>query len=454
MEGSASTLFMRLLSIGFDLPTHLIATGLHYEDPFLAVEQLSLREFDVALVGSVASPEDLLKDLLARDRRLPVVFLVGADCAAKMLDRAGRLLLLGAARVLPDSIAAADLQTELQVAVRCQAKTAAEPWRASLVGDGQEMAKIAGLIRLVGPRRATVLITGESGTGKEMAARALHLASTRAAMPFVAINCNAIPRELLEAELFGHVKGAFTGASQDRVGRFEQAQSGTLFLDEIGDLPLDLQTKLLRVLQEREFERVGSSKTIKSDVRVIAATNADLPARIRDGKFREDLYYRLNVVPLEMPPLRNRPEDLVLLVRHFVGKICQLEGLPEKTVPRETIDHLREYSWPGNVRQLENAVEMAIALSGERGILLPSDFPLPLPSKLRPSSVADRTSLLLPVPAIPEEGLDFERLVGSFELGLLEQALRRTGGNKKQAADMLRLKRTTMNAKLKSLSAA
>lgn len=450
MRVRVHSFFMRILSIGTGLPTLVLPGGVHLEDPFLAVEQLSLQEFDVALVGRVRSAEDLLKDLLGRDRRLPVLFLMEAEAPGKLLDRAGRLLMLGAARVLPDSIGEPELRRELQLAARVPVKAAAEPWRTSLVGNGQEMAKIAGLIRLVGPRRATVLITGESGTGKEMAARALHLASTRATMPFVAINCNAIPRELLEAELFGHVKGAFTGASQDRVGRFEQAQAGTLFLDEIGDLPLDLQTKLLRVLQEREFERVGSSKTIKSDVRVIAATNADLPVRIREGRFREDLYYRLNVVPLEMPPLRDRPEDLGLLVRHFVGKICQLEGLPEKTIPRETIDHLGEYSWPGNVRQLENAVEMAIALSGERSLLLPSDFPLPLPSKLRP----ERTSLQLPVPAIPEEGLDFERLVGNFELGLLEQALRRTGGNKKQAADMLRLKRTTMNAKLKSLSAA
>jgi len=352
---------------------------------------------------------------------------------------------------LPLEVGRGELERELAAVARRRAEVPAETWRRILVGSGAAMTQIADLIRLVGPRRATVLITGESGTGKEMAARALHQASTRAMMPFVAINCNAIPRELLEAELFGHVKGAFTGASQDRVGRFEQAQSGTLFLDEIGDLPLDLQTKLLRVLQEREFERVGSSKTLKADVRVIAATNADLPVRIRDGRFREDLYYRLNVVPLEMPPLRDRPEDLGLLVRHFVAKICQMEGLPERSVSRETLDHLADYTWPGNVRQLENAVEMAIAFSGERPGLMPSDFPLPRAAKLQ---MAAASTMTMPVPAIPEEGLDFERLVGSFELGLLEQALRRTGGNKKQAADILRLKRTTMNAKLKSLSVA
>ena len=447
---------MRVLSIGSGLSilTNGHLATVHHDDPCLAVEQLSLQDFDVALVGGLESTDALLADLLAQDRHLPVIFLIHADSPGKLLDQASRLLRLGAARVLPQAIGASELEREITLAARKRVVAPAEAWRKTLVGGGPAMSKIADLIRLVGPRRATVLITGESGTGKEMAARALHLASPRAAMPFVAINCNAIPRELLEAELFGHVKGAFTGASQDRVGRFEQAQSGTLFLDEIGDLPLDLQTKLLRVLQEREFERVGSSRTMKSDVRMIAATNADLPARVRDGRFREDLYYRLNVVPLEMPPLRGRPEDLTLLVRHFVTKICQMEALPEKSVSRETLSHLAEYSWPGNVRQLENAVEMAIAFSGERSLLMPSDFPLPLPSRLRPTATAEHGSMRLPLLAIPEEGLDFERLVGSFELGLLEQALRRTGGNKKQAADILRLKRTTMNAKLKTLTAA
>ena len=440
---------MRVLSIGSGFST--FAT-IHHDDPCLAVEQLSLEDFDVAVVGGLETAEALLQDLLAQDRQLPVLCLIEADSPGRLLDQASRLLRLGAARVLPKAIGAAELEREITLASRTRVVVSAEAWRKTLVGSGPALSKIAELIRLVGPRRATVLITGESGTGKEMAARALHLASTRAAMPFVAINCNAIPRELLEAELFGHVKGAFTGASQDRVGRFEQAQSGTLFLDEIGDLPLDLQTKLLRVLQEREFERVGSSRTMKSDVRMIAATNADLPARIRDGRFREDLYYRLNVVPLEMPPLRDRPEDLALLVGHFVGKICQMEGLPERAVSRETLAHLAEYSWPGNVRQLENAVEMAIAFSGERSLLMPADFPLPLPAKLRLNATPDQGAVRMQVPAIPQEGLDFERLVGSFELGLLEQALRRTGGNKKQAADILRLKRTTMNAKLKTLS--
>ena len=273
---------MRLLSIGIELSASVDCTEMHFDDPGWAVAQLG--DYDAAVVGLVSEREALLQDLLERDRHLPVVFVIEPEGVEAMLALTGRLLGLGAARVLLPTMA---LEREIAAVARRRTVAAPEAWRRAIVGSGPAMSKIADLIRLVGPRRATVLITGESGTGKEMAARALHLASTRALQPFVAINCNAIPRELLEAELFGHVKGAFTGASSDRVGRFEQAQGGTLFLDEIGDLPLDLQTKLLRVLQEREFERVGSSRTVKTDVRVIAATNADLPARIQDGRFRE-----------------------------------------------------------------------------------------------------------------------------------------------------------------------
>ncbi len=324
---------------------------------------------------------------------------------------------------------------------------AAEPWRRFLVGESRAIQNIAEVVRLAGPRRSTVLITGETGTGKEMAAKALHMASPRAHLPMVALSCAALPENLLEAELFGHVKGAFTGALGLRKGRFEQAHNSTLFLDEIGDMPLDLQAKLLRVLQEREFQRLGSSETVRVDVRVIAATNADLPEKVREGRFREDLYYRLNVVPIRMPSLRERVSDIPLLVRHFLEKVSKAEGLPVKSVPRETLERLCSYDWPGNVRQLENAVETAVVMSGERTVLLPGDFPLPA-----------RVTTAAPPPAaaaiaVPDEGLDFERTVSSIERSLLEQALRKTGGNKKQAADILRLKRTTLSAKLRSLEA-
>jgi DNA-binding NtrC family response regulator len=309
------------------------------------------------------------------------------------------------------------------------------------------MEHLAQVIRLVGPRRSTVLISGETGAGKEMVARAIHMAGNRAHMPLVAVNCTALPENLLEAELFGHVKGAFTGAVTHRVGRFEQAHRGTLFLDEIGDLPVDIQAKLLRVLQEREFQRIGSSETLKVDVRVIAASNMDLAQAVREGNFREDLYYRLNVVPLRVPALRERPSDIPALVHHLIDKICRQEGLPPRRVTRETLERLSCYSWPGNVRQLENATEMAIALSGDRETLYPADFALPPAPHLR-----NGAAMPLPAISLPEEGLDFERIVANMERAILEQALRKTGGNKAQAAGMLRLKRTTLSAKLKSLA--
>jgi transcriptional regulator with GAF, ATPase, and Fis domain len=313
-----------------------------------------------------------------------------------------------------------------------------ERWRKLLIGSSAAMERTVQVIRLVAQRRATVLITGETGTGKEVVARALHLASPRAHLPMVAVNCNALPEHLVEAELFGHVKGAFTGAVNHRVGRIEQANRSTLFLDEIGDLPLDMQTKLLRVLQEREFQRIGSSETIRVDVRLIAATNVNLTERIRQGKFREDLYYRLNVVPISTPALRERPDDIPVLARHFVEKICRLEEILEPELAPETLTALQEYAWPGNVRQLENAVEMAVAMSGGRGVLLPADFPLP-PAQGTPRPLA-----------LPEGGMNFERTVGEIERQLLEEALRKTNGNKSAAAEMLGLKRTTLAAKLKT----
>jgi len=319
-----------------------------------------------------------------------------------------------------------------------------EPWRQLLVGESQAIQNVAQIIRLVGPRRCTVLISGETGTGKEMVARAIHKASPRGHLPMVSVNCSALPENLLEAELFGHVKGAFTGAIQNRIGRFEQAHRSTLFLDEIGDMPLETQAKLLRVLQEREFQRIGSSETIKVDVRVVAASNVNLAERVQEGRFREDLYYRLNVVPISIPPLRERIRDIPLLVHHFIEKVCRQEGLPMREISPETMDRLCSYHWPGNVRQLENAVEMAVALSGNRTTLYPGDFPLPQAPRKPPLIEAGAV-------AVPDDGLDFEQTVSQIERNILEQALQKAKGNKKLAADMLRLKRTTLTAKLKSL---
>ena len=395
------------------------------------------------------TPEELLEEAQRVGPGLPVVI----HDPSLNDDAVARLIRLGAfdvwrekldTMVAPHRLEALLEHARMRDTVWRQSEYT-EPWRRSLIGESAAIRRVLDVIRLIGNRKCTVLIHGETGTGKEMAARAIHLASGRASLPMVAVNCSALPENLLEAELFGHVKGAFTGAVQNRVGRFEQAHKSTLFLDEIGELPLDLQAKLLRVLQEREFQRIGSSETIKVDVRVVAASNADLLEKVRQGTFREDLYYRINVVPITMPALRERGKDVQILAQYFLEKICRQEDLPLKRIAPETLERLSRYNWPGNVRQLENAVEMAVALSGTREVLVPGDFPLPAVEH-KPSTAAVRPYIL-----VPDEGLDFEATVGRIELGILEQALRKTNGNKKLAAEMLRLKRTTLTAKLKSL---
>ncbi len=261
----------------------------------------------------------------------------------------------------------------------------------------------------------------------------------------MAVNCSAIPEALLEAELFGHTKGAFTGAQQSRTGKFEAANNGTIFLDEIGDMPLGVQAKLLRVLQEREIERLGGNERVRLNIRVIAATNVDLAARVREGRFRQDLYYRLNVFQIALPPLRERPEDIELLARHFVRKVCLNERLPLKTLDRSALDRLMVQSWPGNVRELENTIETAVIVSRDRAAIFASDLRIarstaPAPERIRAAS-------------LPAEGMDYQRALEDFEVGILTQALTRVRGNKTAAADLLRLKRTTFAAKMKALEA-
>jgi DNA-binding NtrC family response regulator len=321
-----------------------------------------------------------------------------------------------------------------------------EPWRRHLVGKSTSIEQVTKIIRLVASRRCTVLISGETGTGKEMAAKAIHMASDRARRPMVSVNCSAIPENLIEAELFGHIKGAYTGAVNNRIGRFEQAHGGTIFLDEIADLPFDLQSKLLRVLQEKEIQRLGSSETVKVDVRVIAATNANLLTLVQQGRFREDLYYRLNVVPIHMPALRERACDIPLLAAHFAHKICEAERMEVKEIGTEALAALAAYSWPGNVRQLENVVEHAVVMSGDRGALYPSDFVLP-----RSTAEAAASPISVPAGRLPDEGLDFTEALRQFERAILQQALSRAQGNKTLAADMLRLPRTTLIHKLRVL---
>jgi DNA-binding NtrC family response regulator len=313
--------------------------------------------------------------------------------------------------------------------------------RGVMVGSSPAMRQVAEVIKLIGPRRCTVLITGDTGSGKEVAARAIHAASNRANRRMVAVNCAALPDNLLETELFGHTKGAFTGAVNARVGLFEQAHRSTIFLDEIGELPMALQAKLLRVLQEREIQRIGSSKTSPVDVRVIAASNVDLLEAVAQRRFREDLYYRLNVVGLQIPALRERTTDIPELADHFLARIAQLEGGEPKTLAPETLVSLVRYSWPGNVRQLEHVLESAVALSGVRTVLHPGDFDLPVRPQYSGISALD----------VPETGLNFEELIADIERRLLERALARCGGNKSRAADLLQMKRTTLISKFKAL---
>ena len=389
------------------------------------------------------SAAEVLEEIQRIDSRLPVILLDPA-CT---IEGALKLAKLGAYYYGYGPIEKTiDAATAYHESV-CGAPRSNEPWRKLLIGESSAMRQVGDVIRLIAPRRSTVLISGETGTGKEMVARAIHMASPRASLSMVAVNCTALPENLLETELFGHVRGAFTGAIHNRIGRFEQAHRSTMFLDEIGDMPVEIQAKLLRVLQEREFQRIGSSETVQVDARIIAASNVDMQEKIRTGKFRMDLFYRLNVVPISLPPLRERAGDIPILVAHFLEKICKQEAIGTKRVSCETIDRLGTYGWPGNVRQLENAVEMAVAMSGDRQTLYPGDFPLPSPAQYK------NVSPMNPEIAVPEGGLDFEMTVGRLERALIEQALQHTGGNKKQAAEMLRLKRTTLTAKLKSLAA-
>jgi DNA-binding NtrC family response regulator len=449
------------INTGFPAECDSLPPAFHvvYREPSEGLKELHLGFFD-AVIADFPLPGWTPGQLLAQVERLAPDTLVLIREPNMTASEALQLARLGAYPLLfgDESGSGAALAETIWQALEESARRSGQPgrqkdlepeeWETLLVGRSQAMHEMREIIRKVGTRRCTVLITGETGTGKELTARAIHLASPRRRRPLVALNCSAVPDTLLEAELFGHVRGAFTGAVQTRLGRFEQAQGGTLFLDEIGDLPFDLQAKLLRALQEREFQRLGSSETIRVDIRVVAATNCDLAEKVEQGRFREDLYYRLNVVPLEVPPLRERPEDIPPLARHFVEKICSLEALPTKVLTAEAMERLAGYSWPGNVRQLENAIEMAVALSGERQVLSAADFPLNCAPKSRqPRGPAAASPAVV---SVPDTGLDLQQTLATIERSMLEQALEKTGGNKKAAAQMLRLKRTTLSAKVRN----
>jgi len=305
----------------------------------------------------------------------------------------------------------------------------------NIVARSAKMQEVLALVERVAPTNSTVLLGGESGVGKDLIARAIHEHSRRAAGPFVKINCTAIPENLLESELFGYEKGAFTGASASKPGKFELADGGTIFLDEIGDVPGNIQVKLLRVLQEREFERLGGTKTLKVDVRLVAATNRNLRAALEQGTFREDLYYRLNVVPIDIPPLREHKEDIPDLIEHFLERFARESGKPVRGISPAALQKMMSFHWPGNIRELENIMERAVALSSS-SVLDKGDIHLDVPAPA--PEVAASAHPFLP------EGMTLEQ----WEEQMILEALRRANGNKSQAARLLGLSRNALRYRL------
>jgi two-component system response regulator PilR (NtrC family) len=309
----------------------------------------------------------------------------------------------------------------------------------NIIGRSPKMRQVFDLVIQAAPSRSTVLVYGESGTGKELVARALHTHSPRADRPFVTVNSGSLPPDLLESNLFGHVKGAFTGAVYPKKGLFELADKGSIFFDEIGNIPLETQAKLLRVIQEREFMRLGGVETIKVDVRIIAATNVDLRRMMEEGRFREDLYYRLHVITITLPPLRERKDDIPLLAQHFLDKYGQENGKLGLEITPEALDLLMEYDWPGNVRELENVIERAVVLaSGPR-----------IGPDLVPDHVRGTRPFQIPHFVVPPEGIPLKEVIGDFERRLIESTLEAAGGVQKRAAELLHIKPTTLNEMIK-----
>ncbi|MGI8673573.1 MAG: sigma-54-dependent transcriptional regulator [Luteitalea sp.] len=419
-----------------------------------ALEQLEGFAFDIVLTDLRLPDGDGTAVLEAARARYPdiiVIVVTGHGSIRAAVDA----IRLGAADFVTKPFQLAELELALDRALersRLQAENTylrqqlRERYRLDqLVGRSAAMQEVFAVLEIVAPTTSTLLILGEPGTGKELVARAIHQLSPRASERFVALNCSAIPEALLEAELFGHVRGAFTGAIANRPGRFEMAHHGTLFLDEIGTMPMPLQAKLLRALQQREIERLGEGRPVKVDVRVVAATNADLSQMVRDGSFREDLFYRLNVIPVQLPPLRERRDDVPLLVRDFLQRLGAQSVPPRSdvTFSQEAMRRLMAYEWPGNIRELENTVERALALSPGR----PQIDVSVLPREVRSDKAADRGATL----ALPEDGIDLEREMATVERVFIVQALSRTEDNRSRAADLLGVKRTTLVEKIKRL---
>jgi DNA-binding NtrC family response regulator len=414
----------------------LAVASIHQARSLLKQENFDLILSDVRLADG--NGLEFLQEVRTQQPRLRMVIMTGFGS----LDSAVEAIRLGVFDYLVKPIDASRLQVTLDriqqflqlesenTYLRQEARQGRTPgieW-----GRSPAMARVRELIEKISGTDATVLIQGESGTGKEVVARELHERSARSAQPFVSVNCAAIPATLLESEFFGHEKGAFTGAVQRREGRFETAHQGTLLLDEISEIPPDLQVKLLRVLQEREFERVGGNKTLQVDVRVLATTNRALKEEVKAGRFREDLYYRLNVVPVELPPLRERGGDVILMAEHFLALFTRKHGKPAMKLDEAARARLRAYPWPGNVRELQNAVERAVILSPPDGGLKADDFPSAAPPSAEEA-------------ILPQGGLI---TLDELEKRAIIEALRRTGGNRTHAATALGISIRTLRNKL------
>lgn len=423
---------LQLLDAGFDVDKAARA-----EEALPLIDRADLILTDYKLPGMTGL--EMLQIVKRQNASIPVIMMT----AFGTIENAVEAMKAGAVDFLPKPFSLDHLTTVVNKALEVRSlrdensRLKEELGRKynwdNIIGRSPVMQNIFASVMRVAPSRATVLLAGESGVGKDLIARAIHFHSPRKDRPFVKINCTALPENLMESELFGYEKGAFTGANMSKPGKFEQADSGTVMLDEIGDVPGNIQVKLLRVLQEREVERLGSNKTLHIDVRVIAATNKDLRAALEDGTFREDLYYRLNVVPIEVPPLRDRKEDIPYLAKHFVEKLASENGNQVSAITDAAIDKLMQYSWPGNVRELENVIERSIVMTtGDR--LNADDIRLDM--NLRPRAPAGEMGL--------PEGMSLDQ----YEQELIRTALKQANNNKSQAARILGLTRNSLRYRL------
>jgi DNA-binding NtrC family response regulator len=411
----------------------------------LDTEEVDLVILDVMLPG--ISGIDTLRAIRIANPSLPVIVIT----AFSSIDGAIEAMKFGAFHYIPKPFKNEEVVITVNKALE-QRRLASENERlkaelsdkysfSNIIGKSEPMRKIFELIRLAAPSRSNILLQGESGTGKELAAKAIHHGSPRARNAFVTVNSGSLPPELLESSLFGHVKGAFTGAIATKRGLFEVADGGSIFLDEIGNINLETQAKLLRVIQEKEFMRLGSVDTIRVDVRIIAATNADLQKLMAEGRFREDLFYRLNVINIALPPLRRRREDIALLVSHFLDKYSEENKRKVREVTADAMRILLDYAWPGNVRELENTIERAVVLcTGDR------ITPELLPDYLRFPLRSDQPAMI-----VPPEGLSLKDAVSQYERTMILQSLEIAGGVQKKAAELLQVKPSTLNEMMKRL---